>query len=59
MGYKVLYGYYQYKNMSKESYILKKYYYEVVNHSGGQVGQHPILIDQKLRKAGLDPETAS
>ena len=38
-------------NNEKEEYCLKNFksYYEVVKHSGGQVGQHPILIDQKLR----------
>ena len=28
-----------------------KYYYDVVNPSGGQVGQRTILIDKRLREA--------
>ena len=30
-----------------------------MNQYGDQVVHHPIIIDQKLIKAGLDPDTAS
>ena len=60
MGYKFFFGDYHQNNVREDEYLDNfKYYYEVVKQSSGRVGQHPIIIDQKLRDASLDPETAS
>ena len=60
MGSKFLFGDYHQNNVREDEYLDNfKYYYEVVKQSSGRVGQHPIIIDQKLRDASLDPETAS